>query len=259
MINSPEERRVWQRYLAEFIGTFGLVFVGCGAIIANHYSSGSVTHVGISIAFGAAVGSLIFALGPVSAAHFNPAVTLGFAIAGRFSWRYLAPYWLMQFSGAGLASFLHLILLPEDTTLAVLLGATTSKFPAMTAVTLEALFTFLLMLVIMAVATDRRVLGVIPALAIGGAVAMGALAGGPFTGASMNPARSFGPAILSGGPASSQLWIYVLGPMLGASIAALVYELLRDSEKEACSAPSIQKMECLEQVGIQASQKPLHR
>ena len=239
LINTPGEHQVWQRYFAEFIGTFALVFVGCGAVIANHYSQGAITHVGISVAFGAVVAAMIFSLGPVSAAHFNPAVTLGFAVAGRFGWRFVIPYWIMQTLGAIAASGAHALLMPATSTDAVHFGATSSLLLPFQALGLEVVFTIFLMLVIMAVATDRRVPGVVPALAIGMAVTMGALAGGPFTGASMNPARSLGPALWAGGLPYDQLWIYFVGPMLGSSSAALIFELLRDDDKSACCAPEI--------------------
>ncbi|MCB0420646.1 MAG: aquaporin [Bdellovibrionales bacterium] len=241
LIDPPGEYQVWQRYFAEFIGTYALVFIGCGAVIANHYTQGAVSHTGISVAFGAVVAAMIFSLGPVSAAHFNPAVTFGFALAGRFGWRFVIPYWIMQSLGATAASYSHFLLLPYESNRAVHFGATSSLLNAGQIVGLETIFTTCLMLVIMAVATDKRVSGTIPALAIGLAVTMAALAGGPFTGASMNPARSLGPALFSGGIPLNQLSLYILGPFLGSSAAAFVFELLRDNAKEACSAPDILK------------------
>jgi MIP family channel proteins len=181
---------------------------------------------------GLAVLAMVYALGPISAAHFNPAVTLGFAVAGRFPWRYVLSYWAAEFTGGILAAGAAAWLFG---------GGYGAHVPAIgsaaRAVGMEAVLTFFLMLVIMAVATDRRVSNAVPGLAIGLTVVFGVLIGGPVTGGSMNPARSFGPALFAGGPALTHYWIYVVGPMLGAVVAAYLYEAIRSSEEHAQGAP----------------------
>jgi MIP family channel proteins len=231
-------RRPWQRYLAELIGTFAIVFAGCGAVITERLIPGSVSPVGIAIVFGATVGTMIFALGPISAAHFNPAVTLGFAAVGRFPWAHVLPYWAAQVVGALAASALHGSLYPREAASSVAFGATLPRVGVTAAMAFEVVQTFLLMLVIAAVATDRRAHPAVPGLAIGGTVALCALFAGPLCGASMNPARSLGPAVVAGGEALSVLWLYVFGPALGALLAVRVYELLRDGPEHAISAPA---------------------
>jgi MIP family channel proteins len=231
-------RHAWQRYLAELIGTFALVFAGCGAVITNQWMPDSVTPVGIALVFGAVIGTMIYALGPISAAHFNPAVTLGFAAARRFPWAHVPAYVAAQVLGAVTASLLHRALYPHSAAAAVLFGATMPKVGPAAAIILEGVMTFFLMLVITAVATDRRVPPTIPGLAIGGTVAFCALMGGPLCGASMNPARSLGPALVAGGEALGVYWIYVLGPVVGAIAGAWLYELLRDGPHHAQSAPA---------------------
>lgn len=234
----PPTRRAWQRYLAELIGTFALVFAGCGAVITNRLMPESVTPVGIALVFGAVVGVMIYALGPISAAHFNPAVTLGFAAARRFPWAHVPAYLAAQVAGAVAASLLHYLLYPHRAAMAVAYGATLPRVGTGAALALEAVLTFFLMLVITAVATDRRVPPTVPGLAIGGTVALCALMGGPLSGASMNPARSLGPALVAGGEALGVYWIYLLGPVLGSVAAALLYEILRDGPHHAQSAPA---------------------
>jgi MIP family channel proteins len=231
-------RRPWQRYLAESLGTFALVFAGCGAAISNTMTGGGVSHVGIALTFGFVVAVMIYALGPISAAHFNPAVTLGFAAARRFPWRHVPAYLLAQAGGALLASLLHRLLYSSGLADRAHYGATVPAVPLGAAAGFEITLTFLLMLVIMAVATDRRVPGAVPGLAIGLTVALCALFGGPATGASMNPARSLAPALFAGGSALSTLPLYLLAPPAGAVLAAWCYELLRDGALHAQSAPA---------------------
>jgi MIP family channel proteins len=234
----PPVRAPWQRYLAEWVGTFALVFAGCGAVITNGVVPNSVSPVGIALVFGAIVGAMIYALGPICAAHFNPAVTLGFAVAGRFPWAHVAPYWVAQATGALAASALHRALYPPEAAVAVAYGATLPRIGVLPSLTTEVVLTFLLMLVIAAVATDRRAHPAVPGMAIGGTVMLCALMGGPLTGASMNPARSLGPAVAAGGSATAALWLYVAGPALGAVLASRLYELLRDGPEHAQSAPA---------------------
>ena len=236
--NAPGVRHPWQRYLAEAIGVFAIVFAGCGAIISNAHSNGAVSHTGICLAFGFVVAIMIYALGPVSAAHFNPAVTIAFTLAKRFPARYVLPYIAAQTAGALLASALHALIYPKADLLLAHYGATLPSVPVASAFAFETVLTFFLMLVIMAVATDKRVPGTIPGLAIGMTVALDALFGGPLTGASMNPARSLAPALFAGGPALTVLWLYVLAPIVGAAGAAFCFEALRDGDGYAQSAPA---------------------
>jgi MIP family channel proteins len=231
-------RRPWQRYLAEFIGTFALVFAGCGAVISDTMTKGAVSHVGIALAFGFVVMVMIYALGPISAAHFNPAVTIGFTAARRFPWRHAPAYISSQVAGACCASLVHHLLYGANLADSAHYGATLPTVPTTAAVGFEVLLTFFLMLVIMAVATDRRVPGAVPGLAIGLTVALCALFGGPATGASMNPARSFAPALFAEGSALAALPLYLIAPPVGAVLAAYCYELLRDGRDHAQSAPA---------------------
>lgn len=230
-------RRNFQRFFAEALGTFAIVFAGCGAIISNAHSDGAVTHVGVCLTFGLVVMAMIYALGPISAAHFNPAVTLGFALARRFPWKHVPAYVASQVAGALFASGLHALLL-GDVAQRTKFGATLPSVPLASAFGFEVVTTFLLMLVIMAVATDKRTSGTVPALAIGAAVALDALFGGPMTGASMNPARSLAPALFASGDALSVLPLYLLAPSVGAMLAALCFEALRDSNTYAQGAPA---------------------
>ena len=221
-----------RRYLAEFFGTFGIVFAPVALSATGRFHGGETGLMASAWVSGLSVLAMIYALGPISAAHFNPAVTLGFAAARRFPWRFVLPYWASQIAGAICAAGL----------VALLFGAGHgTHVPAVSwprAVTLEATLTFLLMLVIIAVATDRRVGSTVPGLAIGLTVLFDVLIGGPVTGGSMNPARSFGPALFAGGAALTHCWIYLFGPMLGAVIAARLYEILRGSEQHAQGAPN---------------------
>ena len=214
-------------YLAEGIGTFGLVFAGCGAIMIDVLSKGQITHVGVGLVFGLIITVMIYAFGHISGAHFNPAVTLGFVLVRHFPVKRLAGYWLAQCSGALLAAgCLRLLFGPVanvGATLPMGSGGAWQSFG------LEALLTFFLMLVIMAMATDTRAVGQAAALAIGSTVALEALFAGPISGASMNPARSLAPALISG--TWTAQWVYVLAPFLGAVIGALLYRLLRDTSR----------------------------
>ena len=196
--------------------------------------------IGIALVPGLMVLAMVYTLGPISAAHFNPAVTLAFAATRRFPWPHVLPYIAAQVAGALLASGLHGLLYGRDVALRVSYGA---HIPATgvgfgSALGFEVIYGFFLMLVIMAVATDKRVPGPVPAIAIGLTVAMAIMLGGPISGASMNPARSLAPAVLAGGPALAALPIYLIGPTVGAVLAAFIYERLRDGETHAQSAPA---------------------
>jgi len=182
---------------------------------------------------GLAVLAMIYALGPISAAHFNPAVTLGFAVAGRFPWRYVVPYWIAEFLGGIAAAALAALFFGGGHGVHI-----PAPGPLWRAVGIETTLTFFLMLVIIAVATDKRANGAVPGLAIGLTVVFDVLVGGAITGGSMNPARSLGPALFGGSAPLSVYWIYVVGPLLGAASASLLYETIRGGEHHAQSAPN---------------------
>ncbi len=207
--------------VAEFIGTFGLLFAGTGAIMVDDLSGGQVTHLGIGITFGLIVATMIFATGHISGAHINPAVSLAFALSRHFPWRRVPFYMAAQMAGAMAAGLTLLGLLGD----VAHMGATLPTGSDARALGLEMVLTFFLMFVIMAVATDARAEGGLAAIAIGATVALESIFAGPVAGASMNPARSLGPAIV-GWTWTSQ-WLYVVGPILGAAVAALVYSWLR--------------------------------
>jgi aquaporin NIP len=206
----------------EGIGTFALVFAGCGAIVADATRDGALGSVGVSLVFGLVIMVMIYAGGHLSGAHFNPSVTLAFTLARHFPPRDAIGYIGAQLTGAVAGA---LLLRAAWTDAPADLGATVPSVGAGTALLYEIVLTAFLMLVITAVATDTRAVGAAAAIAIGGTVALDALFGGPITGASMNPARSFGPALVAG--QWSDFWIYVLGPIVGAAIGVLAYELVR--------------------------------
>lgn len=212
---------------AETLGTFALVFAGCGAIIANQLSDGAVTHVGISLVFGLVVMGLAYALGDISGAHLNPAVTIGFAFARRFSWFMVLPYVLAQCAGAIAAAAVLRNLYPTATTL----GQTLPTGSAQQSFVLEIILTWLLMFVILRVSTGAKEKGIMAGAAVGAVVALDALFGGPISGASMNPARSLGPALLARD--LDELWIYFAAPVIGA-VLAVVSEWLVCPPGNAC-------------------------
>jgi aquaporin Z len=201
------------------MGTFALVFAGTGAIVINDVTGGSVTHVGIAFTFGLVVMAMIYAVGDVSGAHLNPAVTAGFFLAGRLPGRCVIPYMVSQTIGAFLASFGLLLLFGNHAHL----GATAPLGSPWQSFGLEAVLTWLLMFVVLSVSTGPKEVGVMAGTAIGGVIALEAMFAGPICGASMNPARSFAPAVVSGTLAS--LWIYLIAPMLGAAAAVPCWRL----------------------------------
>lgn len=212
------------QYLAEFIGTFFLVFFGCGAAILASTKPDVMPHIGVSIVFGAVVSVMIYATGHISGAHFNPAVTLSFWITKKFPFKRVIPYIISQTLGAILASFVHFIIWKSNHAFGTTL-VDVSTISLGVGFLVEFILSFVLMFVIHSVATDSRAVGELAGLAIGGAVAICAFVGGPLTGASMNPARSISPALFQGD--LSQLWLYVLAPILGAMTGAIVYEWIK--------------------------------
>lgn len=212
------------RLIAEFIGTFALVFAGTGAIIINDVSGGAITHVGIALTFGLVVMAMIYAVGDVSGAHLNPAVTLGFWLARRLEGRRVGGYVLAQLAGGLAASALMWVLFPAHPTL----GLTAPAGPWWQSFILEIVLTAMLMFVILQVATGAKEKGIMAGAAVGAVIALEAMFAGPVSGASMNPVRSLAPAILSGDIA--EVWIYLLAPLLGAAAAVPMWLLMRRQE-----------------------------
>ena len=199
-------------YLSELIGTFALVFAGTGAIVINDVTGGVVSHVGVALTFGLVVMAMIYALGNVSGAHLNPAVTMGFWLAGRFPGRSVPPYIISQCAGALLASVILRLLFPGHATL----GATAPAGPLVQSFVLEVILTGLLMFVILNVSVGAKETGMMAGVAVGAVIGLEALFAGPITGASMNPARSLAPAVVSGHLQS--LWLYLIAPVSGAAL-----------------------------------------
>jgi MIP family channel proteins len=215
------DRAFARSLVAELIGTFALVFAGAGAIVVDA-KTGALGHVGVSLVFGLVIMVMIYAVGHVSGAHFNPAVTFAFSVTRHFPWRRALGYWVAQGAGALLAA----ALLRSSLGTAGHLGATIPSGSQGQSFLWEVVLSFFLMLVITAVATDTRAVGEAAAIAIGGTVGLDALVGGPISGASMNPARSLGPALVSGN--LHALWLYLLAPPLGAALGSLAYGFIRD-------------------------------
>ena len=210
-----------KRFISEIIGTFALVFCGTGAMVINDFTGGTVTHVGVAITFGLIVMGMIYAFGDISGAHMNPAVTIGFAYAKKFPWKEVPAYVLAQLIGAFLASGILLYLFPESQTL----GATLPGLPALKVFILEIILSFFLMVVIINVSTGSKEIGVVAGIAIGSVVLLEAMFAGPITGASMNPARSIAPAVVSGNIAD--LWIYIFAPIIGCVLAVVTCKLVK--------------------------------
>jgi aquaporin Z len=205
--------QIANRCVAEGIGTFALVFAGCGAIVVDDTSGGVLGHVGVSLVFGIVVMAMVYSVGNVSGAHINPAVTLGFLFAGRLDRRAVLPYVGSQLLGAVAAAAMLRVLFLEHGTL----GATLPTGGLLRSFVLEVLLSYLLMFVILNVSTGHMEKGIMAGVAVGGTVAVGALLGGPVTGASMNPARSLGPALVSGH--LEALWVYLVAPVIGMFLA----------------------------------------
>jgi MIP family channel proteins len=206
--------------VAEAVGTFALVFAGAGAIVVDARTH-TLGHVGVAITFGLVIMAMIYAVGHVSGAHFNPAVTFAFALTRHFPWPRAAAYWAAQLAGALLAALLIRSSLGTDAHL----GATLPSGSQAQSFVWELVLTFFLMFVIMAVATDTRAVGEAAAIAIGGTVGLDAMFGGPISGASMNPARSLGPALVGGD--LHALWLYIAAPLIGAGLGGLTYQFVR--------------------------------
>lgn len=213
-----------QKLIAEALGTFTLVFAGTGAIVVNQFSDGAITHAGIALTFGLVVLAMIHTFGDVSGAHLNPAVTTAFAAAGRFPWREVPGYLGAQILGALAASGLLRSLFPGATTL----GATLPAGPPMQSFVFEVVLTAILMLTILSVSTGAKEKGITAGIAIGAVIGLEAMFAGPVCGASMNPARSLAPALVSG--SLEHLWIYLTAPALGALLAIPLCKATRSTD-----------------------------
>lgn len=220
-------RPVYSKCLSEAFGTFALVFAGCGAIVVNDVSGGAISHVGIALTFGLVVMAVINATGDVSGAHINPAVTLAFFASGRLPRREVVPFIMSQSVGALLAAGLLRLLFLEHPTL----GTTQPADSYAQSFLLEVVLTWFLMFVILGVSTGAKEKGIIAGVSIGGTVALEALFAGPVCGASMNPARSLGPALVSG--QGSNLSLYLIAPVLGAALAVPCDAWIRRAERGA--------------------------
>jgi aquaporin Z len=216
-----------KKLTAEFIGTFTLVFAGTGAIVIDETSGGAVTHVGVALTFGWVVLAMIYTVGDISGAHLNPAVSLGFFAARRFSFRELVPYIASQCAGAIAASGILRVLFPQN----AMLGSTMPAGSPMQSFVLEAILTAVLMFAILGVSTGAAEKGITAGIVVGSVIGLEAMFAGPICGASMNPARSLAPALVSGH--LSTLWIYIFAPIIGALVGVLGCRCVR--EKGCCS------------------------
>jgi aquaporin NIP len=212
--------------VAEAIGTFALVFAGAGAVMVDAKTH-ALGHVGVALTFGLVIMAMIYAVGHVSGAHFNGAVTFAFALTRHFPWRRAFAYWVAQLAGAVAAA----ALLRGSLGNVAHVGATLPSGSEGQSFLWELVLTVFLMFVILAVATDTRAVGEAAAIAIGGTIGLDAMVGGPISGASMNPMRSLAPALVSGD--LHALWLYVAAPVLGASIGGLAYQFVRGEHRPA--------------------------
>ena len=220
-----------QRCVAELLGTFVLIVCGCGAVVVNELTPtpgtpGVVTHPGVALVWGLVVLALVYALGDLSGCHINPAVTVGFAVAGRFAWKEVLPYTAAQVVGAVAASLFLKLLFPASVTL----GATLPAGDVWQSFALEVFLTWFLMLTVLGVSTGAKEKGITAGIAVGAVIGLEALFAGPICGASMNPARSLAPAVVSGNTAA--VWVYLLAPTLGAVLAVPTYSVLRPESKQ---------------------------
>ncbi len=206
-----------QRQIAELIATFMLIFIGTGAATVNELT-GDITHAGVALSFGLVVLAMIYAVGDISGAHMNPAVTIGFAFSKRFAWKDVTGYIVAQSIGAILASAALKILFMDSK----FLGASEPSGTLFQSLFLEAILTFILMFVVLCVSTGAKEKGIMAGVAIGAVIAFEAMMGGPISGASMNPARSLSPALLAG--RLNTLWLYIVGPILGAILAVPAFQ-----------------------------------
>jgi len=211
-----------KKYISEFIGTFSMIFCGTGAMTVNEVTGGDVTHVGIAITWGLIVMAMIYAFGETSGAHFNPAVTIAFAYAKKFSWKEVPKYIIVQVLGALTASLILWYLFPTSEHL----GATIPSVDVGRAFVMELLLTFFLMVVIINVSTGSKEIGIIAGIAVGAVVLLEAMFAGPITNASMNPARSIAPAIVAG--KMQHLWMYILAPILGSILAVISCKMVKE-------------------------------
>ncbi|MFZ1218577.1 MAG: aquaporin [Chthoniobacterales bacterium] len=218
-VNEPG---LFKKSFAEAIGAFALVFAGTGSIVVNETSHGAITHVGVALTFGLIVLVMIYTLGDISGAHLNPAVTISFWLSRRLPGREVLPYVASQCAGALAASGFMRLLFPDNR----LLGATLPAGSELQSLILETLLTAMLMFVILGVSTGAREKGITAGIVIGAVIALEAMFAGPITGASMNPARSLGPAAVSGHFAN--LWLYLAGPVLGAALGVIGCRCVRE-------------------------------
>lgn len=221
-----------KRYISELIGTFSMVFCGCGAMTVNEITGGSITHVGVAMTWGLIVMAMIYAFGEISGAHFNPAVTVAFACAKKFNWKDVPAYISFQIIGAFLAITLLWVLFPESNSFGHTYPA--DGFEPYKAFIFELLLSFFLMLVIINVSTGSKEIGTMAAIAVGAIILLEAMFAGPMTKASMNPARSLAPAIISGN--LQHLWLYLTAPFIGAFLAVISCKLVKEDNccKEDC-------------------------
>ena len=210
-----------RKYISELLATFALVFCGTGAVVINEITNGVISHVGIAICFGLIVMIMINAVGHISGAHINPAVTLAFAINKKFPWALVPGYFISQVVGAFAASYLLQYLFPGS----LFLGATLPSGDARQSFILEVMLAFFLMLIILQVSSGSKEKGMMAGITIGSVVLLEAMFAGPISGASMNPARSLAPAIASG--QLQHLWIYLTAPFIGMIIAIPFHNILK--------------------------------
>ncbi|MAX36834.1 MAG: aquaporin [Gimesia sp.] len=212
-----------QKYYAEIFGTFILLFSGAGAIVTNQVSNGTVTHVGIALVFGLVVTAVIYAIGEISGAHINPAVTIAFWVSGRFPGKFVLPYIVCQVIGALAACLLLKVIFPGLNNYGMTLPAGSD----MQSLILEGVLTWMLMFVVLCVSTGAKETGILAGVAVGAVIALEAMFAGPICGASMNPARSLAPALVSNNLQS--LWLYLIGPTAGAILAVPSLWLVRNN------------------------------